>query len=120
MMTATTSPDGEYGLPKDPQEVTARNLKPEYVDEFILGFDKKLNEDWNYGAKAMWRDLKTAIDDECSPGQIAAKMTSMGLDPDAYYDSLYGASYCRLINPGLTNTMLVRVGRWQPAASSCR
>jgi len=103
-----TSPDGEFGLPKDPQQVTARNLKPEYVDEFIAGFDKKLNDEWTYGAKAMWRDLKTAIDDECQPGQIAAKMTSMGLDPGLYGDSLYGASYCRLINPGLTNTMLVK------------
>ncbi|WP_447731554.1 TonB-dependent receptor [Rhodanobacter soli] len=103
-----TSPDGEFGLPKDPTEVTARNLKPEYVDEFIAGFDKKLNDNWTYGAKAMWRDLKTAIDDECSPGQIATKMTSMGLDPSLYGESLYGASYCRLINPGLTNTMLVK------------
>jgi hypothetical protein len=105
---ATTSPDGEKGLPKDAQQVTARNLKAEYLDEFILGFDKKLNDDWTYGAKAMWRDLKTAIDDECSPGHIADKMTSMGLDPNAYYDSLYGASYCRLINPGMTNTILVK------------
>ena len=103
-----TSPDGEFGLPKDPQQVTARNLKPEYVDEFILGFDKKLNDSWTYGAKATWRQLGTAIDDECSPGQIAAKMTSMGLNPNNYSDSLYGASYCRLINPGLTNTMLVK------------
>jgi hypothetical protein len=102
-----TSPDGEFGLPKDPKQVTARNLKPEYVDEFILGFDKKLNDNWTYGAKATWRDLKAAIDDECSPGQIAAKMTKMGLNPDDYSDSLYGASYCRLINPGLTNTMYV-------------
>ena len=102
-----TSPDGEFGLPKNPQEVTARNLKPEYVDEFILGFDKKLNDNWVYGAKATWRDLKTAIDDECSPSQIGAKMTSMGLNPNDYSDSLYGASYCRLINPGLTNTMLI-------------
>ena len=104
----TTSPDGEKGLPKDPQQVTARNLKPEYVDEFILGFDKQLNEQWNYGAKAMWRDLKAAIDDECSPGRIDAKMTAMGIDTTQYYDSLYGASYCRLFNPGQTNTMLVR------------
>ncbi|HEV2540730.1 MAG TPA: TonB-dependent receptor [Frateuria sp.] len=110
----TTSPDGEKGVPKDPKEVTARNLKPEYLDEFIAGFDKKLNDNWNYGAKAMWRDLKTAIDDECSPGHIATKMAAQGVDPattspgGAYYDSLYGASYCRLINPGQTNTMFVK------------
>lgn len=102
-----SSPDGEFGLPKNPQEVTARNLKPEYVDEFILGFDKKFNDSWTYGAKATWRDLKAAIDDECSPSQIGAKMTSMGLNPNDYSDSLYGASYCRLINPGQTNTMLI-------------
>ncbi|OZB60047.1 MAG: Oar protein [Lysobacterales bacterium 14-68-21] len=102
------SPDGEFGKPKDPQQVTARNLAPEYMDEFIAGFDKQLNDKWTYGAKAMWRDLKQAIDDECSPGQIAAKMTKLGLDPNNYSDSIYGPAYCRLINPGKTNTMLVR------------
>jgi len=112
----TTSPDGEFGLPKDPEQVTARNLKPEYLDEFILGFDKKLNEEWVYGAKAMWRDLKTAIDDECSPTSLETKMQKLGMitttdlyDADSgYYNSLYGASYCRLINPGQTNTILVK------------
>ncbi|MEY2150701.1 TonB-dependent receptor [Rhodanobacter sp. 115] len=105
--TPYASPDGENGAPKDPQQVAARNLKPEYEDEFIVGFDKKLGSSWVYGAKAMWRDLKAAIDDECSPGQIATKMTSMGLNPGEYSNSLYGASYCRLFNPGMTNNMLV-------------
>ncbi|MGA0587593.1 TonB-dependent receptor [Dyella sp. KRB-257] len=101
------SPDGEFGLPKDPQQVTARNLKPEYLDEFIVGFDKQLNEKWTYGAKAMWRDLKVAIDDECSPYLIAAKMSKLGLNPDDYSDSIYGPAYCRLFNPGRTNNFLV-------------
>lgn len=103
----TYSPDGETGGPKDPEQVAARNLKPEYVNEFIVGFDRRLGEHWTYGAKGTWRDLKTAIDDECSPGQIAAKMTKMGLNPGDYYNSLYGANYCRLINPGQVNDMLV-------------
>jgi outer membrane receptor protein involved in Fe transport len=106
------SPDGEFGAPKDPKQVTAANLKPEYQDEYILGFDKQLNEKWMYGAKATWRNLKAAIDDECSPGQIAAKMVRSGLATQAqvdneYYDSLYGAAYCRLINPGQTNDIRV-------------
>jgi hypothetical protein len=116
VVIAEHSPDGEKGAPKDPQEVTARNLKPEYVDEFIVGFDKQINDSWTYGAKAMWRDLKAAIDDECSPTAIETKMQNLGLitttdlfDADSgYYDSLYGASYCRLINPGETNTLLLR------------
>jgi hypothetical protein len=108
-LQGTISPDGEFGLPKDAQLVTARNLKPEYVDEFILGFDKKLNDSWVYGAKASWRDLKAAIDDECSPGQIATKLASMGQNPNDYSQSLSsGPVSCRLINPGLTNDILVR------------
>jgi outer membrane receptor protein involved in Fe transport len=118
VLDPTTSPDGEYGLPKDPEQVTARNLKPEYLDEFIVGFDKQLNASWNYGAKAMWRDLKTAIDDECSPSQIAAKMASNGLNPDDYSDSLYGPAYCRLINPGLTNDMLIRANAGSGASDT--
>jgi len=108
MIGTPTSPDGEFGLPKDPEQVTARNLKPEYLDEFIAGFDKQLNENWTYGAKAMWRDLKSAIDDECSPYLIAAKMDAAGLNSADYSDSIYGPAYCRLINPGETNNMLVR------------
>ncbi len=101
------TPDGETGLPKDARQVTAANLKAQYQDEYILGFDKALGADWIYGAKATYRQLKTAIDDECSPGQIATKMAATGLNPDDYSDSLYGAAYCRLINPGLTNDMIV-------------
>jgi hypothetical protein len=102
------SPDGEFGTPKDPQQVSASNLRPQYVDEFIFGFDKQLNDKWVYGAKALYRKLGTVIDDECSPGQVAAKMTAMGLDPNQYYDSLYGAAYCRLINPGQSNNLIVK------------
>ncbi|MGN2253255.1 carboxypeptidase regulatory-like domain-containing protein [Frateuria sp. GZRe12] len=101
------SPDGEFGLPKDPQQVTARNLKPEYLDEYIAGFDMQANDSWTFGAKAMWRDLKSAIDDECSAFLIAAKMDKMGLNSADYSDSIYGPAYCRLINPGQTNNMLV-------------
>jgi hypothetical protein len=106
------SPDGETGAPKDPKQVTSANLRAQYQDEYILGFDKTLGADWVYGAKVTYRDLKTAIDDECSPGRIADKMRAQGIT-DAqigsdYYDSLYGAAYCRLINPGQSNDMLIQ------------
>ena len=32
-----------------------RNLRPQYIDEYILGFDKKLGDNWVYGAKASYR-----------------------------------------------------------------
>jgi hypothetical protein len=98
------SSNNELGQPKDARQVTAKDLKAQYQDEYILGFDKTLGPNWVYGAKLTFRQLKTAIDDECDPGRIADKMTSMGLDPADYSDAL-GNPYCRLINPGQTNTL---------------
>jgi hypothetical protein len=38
-------------------------------------------------------------------------MTSMGLDPYGdYYDSLFGAAYCRLVNPTQSSDLLLRNG----------
>lgn len=98
------SSDHEYGTPKDPRTVTANDLEAQYQDEFILGFDKTLGQNWVYGAKATYRILRTAIDDVCDHKALEAKMTSMGLDPDLYKTKNPG---CRIFNPGETNHFLV-------------
>ncbi|HEX7342347.1 MAG TPA: TonB-dependent receptor [Rhodanobacteraceae bacterium] len=106
-VTPVTSPDGETGGVKDPRQVTATNLKPMYTDQINVGFDAMLGKHWTYGAKLSYRQLGATIDDECSPSVIATKMASMGLNPGDYSDSLYGAAYCRLINPGRTSDMAI-------------
>jgi outer membrane receptor protein involved in Fe transport len=93
------SPDGEFGQPIDAQSVAARDLKSQYQDEAILGFDKTLGSDWVTGAKVTVRKLRTAIDDVCDTGKIADKMTREGLDPDSV--TIPG---CVIFNPGDTNT----------------
>ncbi len=98
------SSDHETGKPKDPHTVTASNLKAQYQDEFIVGFDKSLGNDWVYGAKATYRILRTAIDDVCDADSIAAKMESMGLDSSEYAVDNPG---CRIFNPGRTNNFMV-------------
>ncbi|HET8554937.1 MAG TPA: TonB-dependent receptor [Rhodanobacteraceae bacterium] len=94
------SSDHETGSDKDPRTVTATDLKAQYQDEFILGFDKTLGNNWVYGAKATYRILRTAIDDVCDPGSLEAKMTAMGLDTSEYAIENPG---CRIFNPGRTN-----------------
>ncbi len=89
----------EYGIPRDPKTAAVTNLKSEYQDEYILGFDKKLGDSWVYGAKATYRNLRNAIDDIGDSPSIAAKMAAMGIDP-ATIGTIQG-SY--LINPGATN-----------------
>ncbi|HET8554651.1 MAG TPA: TonB-dependent receptor [Rhodanobacteraceae bacterium] len=113
--TNTTTPSGpvssnnELGQAKDPNTVTAKGLKAMYQDEFILGFEQKLGEDYVWGVEGMYRKLGRSIDDRCfladpSKNVIAKKLASMGLDPSNYGIQDPG---CRTFNPGETNTYWV-------------
>ena len=90
---APYSENNEYGQSPDPATVTAKNLKAQYQDEFILGFDKKLNDSWNYGAKATYRVLRNIIDDTCNTDLFEAKAAEQGIDTT----NLRG---CYFFNPG--------------------
>ncbi|MGF6496064.1 outer membrane receptor protein involved in Fe transport [Luteibacter sp. 621] len=83
--TNATSANLECGTAPDPRTVAAKGLKSHYQDEYIAGFDMALSPSWNWGAKATWRQLRSAIDDTCTP-------------------ALGGA--CFLFNPGTGNTFL--------------
>ncbi|MEO8998043.1 MAG: TonB-dependent receptor [Rhodanobacter sp.] len=92
----------EYGIPRDPKTAAATNLRSEFQDEYILGFDKKLGDSWVYGAKATYRNLRNAIDDVGDSGKIQDKMNALGINPATYDPNSIQGSY--LINPGSTNT----------------
>ncbi|MDQ7998078.1 MAG: TonB-dependent receptor [Luteibacter sp.] len=97
------SANSEYGIPRDPKTAAATNIKSEYQDEFILGFDAALTDKWTYGAKATVRKLRNAIDDVGDSGAILRKMERSGIDPDTIGD--IQGSY--LFNPGRANTFLI-------------
>jgi outer membrane receptor for ferrienterochelin and colicin len=90
------SANREYGIPRDPKTAASTDLKSEYQDEFILGFDKTLGDKWVYGAKATLRKLKNAIDDTGDSDAIEAALVRQGVDP-ATIGPIQG-SY--LFNPG--------------------
>lgn len=73
----------ECGTAPDPRTVAAADIKSHYQDEFILGMEQAINADYSWGAKGTYRDLKSAIDDTCTP--------------------ILGGS-CFLFNPGVANT----------------
>ncbi|HEX7338619.1 MAG TPA: TonB-dependent receptor plug domain-containing protein [Rhodanobacteraceae bacterium] len=98
------SGNNEYGTDKDPHTVTANDLKAQYQDEFILGFDKTLGSKWVYGAKATYRELKAAIDDVCDPTSLANKMKADGYNVSDYE---VGNPGCLIFNPGRTNHFYV-------------
>ncbi|NID06297.1 TonB-dependent receptor [Luteibacter jiangsuensis] len=97
------SANREYGIPRDPKTAAGTNIKSEYQDEFILGFDAMLTDKWTYGAKATVRKLRNAIDDVGDSSAILRKMDRLGIDPDTIGD--IQGSY--LFNPGRANTFLI-------------
>lgn len=74
----------QFGQAPDPKTASARNLEPEYQDEYILGFEKTLGEAWTWGLKGMYRNLRNAIDDFCSMGQVVAAANAAGHDVQNY------------------------------------
>jgi outer membrane receptor protein involved in Fe transport len=87
------SSNNEYGQAPDPKTVTATNLKAQFQDEYILGFDKKLNDAWTYGAKLTRRVLRNEIDDTCNKELFAERATAAGLDTT-------NVRGCYFFNPG--------------------
>jgi outer membrane receptor for ferrienterochelin and colicin len=91
------SANNSFGQQPDPSTVTAKGIKAEYQDEFILGFEKRLGEHWQYGAKVTHRILRNAIDDFCDVDLVTAKAEAEGHEVGS-------TNSCYLINPGRANT----------------
>ncbi|MGY3265101.1 TonB-dependent receptor [Lysobacter sp. HA35] len=105
--------NGEFGAPKNPATIASNNLEPMYQDEYILGFQKAVSSHMNVGARGIYRNLKTAIDDNCD---YAAILDTAGFTQQS--DGSWtrggrtaelpggGFPYCRMFNPGADATFL--------------
>jgi outer membrane receptor protein involved in Fe transport len=117
--TGTTTPagpvtaNGELGVPKDPLTYVPEDIKSQYQDEYAIGFEHALTENWTMGAKLTRRELKSAIDDECDPYTLLDKAGLEIVDysysraqfiTEASDGKLYSSSYCYMFNPGGSNT----------------
>lgn len=85
--TNMVTPNQECGNAPDPVLTTARDLKSHFQDEYLVGFEHEFSKALNWGMKATYRDLKSAIDDMC--GVILFNK-------------------CVNANPGETNTFIIR------------
>jgi len=99
-MSAPVSANNAFGILPDPKTVTARNLKSENQDEFLLGFTKTAGDNWIYGAKVTRRILRDAIDDYCDLDTVLGKAQSLGYDVTSDSNPVS----CWLFNPGAANT----------------
>ncbi|KAF1007275.1 MAG: Protein oar [Luteibacter sp.] len=95
----------EYGQARDPNTAAPKNLKSQFQDEAILGFQQQLGPEWVLGAKLTWRKLRNAIDDVSDSDAIYRKAIALGYP---VVKSNVKGSY--LFNPGRSNTFRISDG----------
>jgi hypothetical protein len=85
----------------DLNELVARDLEPSYQDEFILGYAFEPAPGWSLGIRAIYRDLKQAIDDT----NLAPALNRYA-EENGYDEFHLNGNRWVLINPGSDVHML--------------
>lgn len=98
--------NNEFGLGKAAETIADQNLRPMFQDEYILGFQAKLTDNLSGGVRGIYRDLKTAIDDQCDYRPIYAYAYENGLE---FNPQNTGFAYCHLYNVGSGATFLIDI-----------
>ncbi len=79
----------------DPRTLTSQNLKPQFLDEFMVGVDQRIGDRWRVGLNVTHRNLKSVLEDTdlgytianfcrtqnvpgCNPNQVPASFGSGG------------------------------------------
>jgi hypothetical protein len=88
--------DTSFPVAPDPRTVAANNLTPMFQDEFILGFQREMGNNWTLGARAIYRIVKNGMDDYCGHQAFQTWAADNG---HTNFDSSTMAR-CLLINPG--------------------
>jgi len=96
------SNNNEYGQAKDPNVVSAQDIKPNSQDEFTLGIERALSPALNVGARATYRQLVATIDDHCDARPFEKYAADNNISTANWAG--YG---CASFNPGQANTFLV-------------
>ena len=86
----TVNTEGNAPAPDDVRTAVARDLKQVFQDEFILGFQQVLNQEWSYGVNATYRRMTRTVED-VRTNHVA------GCD---WYSGDWP-----ILNPGATNTL---------------
>lgn len=79
-----------------------KELDPMFVDEFILGYERQMDNGWTFGLKGTYRELGTAIDDVAIDAAVLeyCEAAGGGLSAAVCYNVWYGFHQYVLTNPG--------------------
>jgi hypothetical protein len=107
---APFSSNGEFGQFKVAGLLSATDLKPNQQDELILGFERAVSPDLNFGARFTYRRQLSTIDDYCSVTPFLEYAARNGIAVSQRYADYAGGATtpaCIYFNPGQSNTFLV-------------
>ncbi len=88
------------GEVRDGEVYATRNLDPMYEDEYILGYQYALDKDWNLGARVIYRDLISSIEDAQVDYAIYAWCEATDTDCSNYHPGSWNGGSARIMNPG--------------------
>lgn len=95
------------GKASDPTTLVARNLKSQYVDEYIVGAETRYGDRWRFGIEGTYRKLGRALEDAAIDQAAIAYCTSQGFSTAACTGIFSGFHQYVLINPGLPQTIVL-------------
>lgn len=110
-LTTPFSTNKEYNQYKDPNVVSARDLKPNFQDEMTVGVERAFSPGLILGAKATYRKLRSTLDDLCDSRPVEEYFKA---HPE-FDTSRYGGFGCATFNPGEDNVFLVDLNDTVPA-----
>ncbi|ESQ80410.1 hypothetical protein AEYBE204_03860 [Asticcacaulis sp. YBE204] len=90
------------GLIPNANSVVSQNIEPQYQDEYIVGYEKRLDSGWKFGVDFTYRNLSAVMEDaDIDYTPAAAWLASKGIITSAQAASgSFGGSGYVLINPG--------------------
>ncbi len=88
------------GVVPNPLEVVDNAIDPLFQDEFILGFQLALADNWAIGTRAIHRDLGAGMDDICSGVFAEGWALDNGYSATEAANIAAGIDHCFLTNPG--------------------
>jgi Carboxypeptidase regulatory-like domain len=108
----TVSPGGV----QDPRTLVSTTLSSQKMDEFSGGYEFSRWDNWTFGIKAIYKDLKNGIEDGAVDRGMQNFAADNGLDVAAMAANFSGFNQFILLNPGNGATFFVSVGNLAPDA----
>lgn len=94
--TDVVSPGGV----QDARTLIDQGIEAQRMQEFIIGYDQAVGENWSFGVRGVYRDLKAGLEDAAVDRGMINFAIDNGLDAEAMADAFGGFSQFILLNPG--------------------